>query len=187
MKKNEARTKARARKALLSESERQQAASIVFEQIEQLAPFMMAQHILIYHSLPDELSTLRFLGKWNLKKQFFLPRVNGVNLDILPYDKSTLKLGAFHIEEPQGNEVTPLEQIDLIIVPAIAFDNKGNRVGRGRGYYDRLLAGTPAIKVGVAFDCQIVDDIEVDPYDQPVDIIITERRIIRRALQRDTK
>lgn len=174
MNKEEARRRARALKSLLSDNERRQAAADVFEQVEKLAAFMMAEHILMYHSLPDELSTHDFLEKWHHGKRFYLPRVNGVNLDILPYDKSTLRYGAFHIEEPDGTDIADIGSMDLIVVPAMAYDRKGNRVGRGKGFYDRLLSECKAVKIGVAYDCQIFDEIDVESFDAPVDIVVTQ-------------
>lgn len=182
MKKEDIRRRVRASKSMLSDSERAQAADDVFAQLEELAAFMMSDHILMYHSLPDELSTRGFLDKWHSRKHFYLPRVNGVNLDILPYDRSSLRLGAFQIEEPQGSETASMDDIELVVVPAMAYDRRGNRVGRGKGFYDRLLTGSRAITVGVAYDCQLVDEIDVEPFDRPVDIVITPSRtyIIRR-------
>lgn len=181
MNKEEARSRARAQKSLLTDAERRRSAIDVFEQIENLAAFMVSEHILMYHSLRDELSTLEFLDKWHEKKQFFLPRVNGVNLDILPYDRSSLRLGAFQIEEPDGDATVDVDSLDLLIVPGMAFDKKGNRVGRGKGFYDRLLKDSKALKVGVAYDCQIFDEIDIDVFDVPVDIVVTpSRTYIRR-------
>lgn len=180
MKKEDIRIKIRARKTLLSDDEKKSAAQRVFERLEHMAAFMMADRILMYHSLPDELSTLGFIDKWSSRKNFFLPRVNGVNLDILPYDRSTLRFGAFHIEEPDGDDTTDISEIELIVVPAVAYDRSGNRVGRGKGYYDRLLANSRAVKVGVGYDFQLVDEIDTDEFDVPVDIVVTESRTIRR-------
>ena len=157
MDKDDIRRRVRARKTLLTDAERRTAASQVFERLEQLAGFIMADRILMYHSLPDELSTHEFLDKWHARKSFFLPRVNGVNLDILPYHRSRLHLGSFHIEEPDGTETVPVETMEMIVVPAVAYDARGRRLGRGRGFYDRLMADTRALKVGVAYDFQIVD------------------------------
>ena len=149
----------------------------VFDRLEQSAAFLLAENILLYHSLPDELSTREFLDKWSGRKHFFLPRVNGVNLDILPYDRSHMALGAFHIEEPQGDDTADINSIELIVVPAIAYDKRGNRVGRGKGYYDRLLQSTAATKIGVGYDFQLIsEDIPVEPHDVAVDIVITDRR-----------
>lgn len=139
---------------------------------------MMADKILMYHSLPDELSTIDFIDKWHTRKHFFLPRVNGVNLDVLPYDRTRLQYGSFHIEEPTGDDIEDIDNIELIIVPGIAYDNRGNRVGRGKGYYDRLLSRTKATKIGIGYDFQLVDEIDSEPHDITMDIVITDSRII---------
>lgn len=175
MNKEDVRNRIKARKSLLSAIEKTQAAASVFHKLEQSAAFALAENILLYHSLPDELSSREFLDRWSGRKHFFLPRVNGLNLEILPYDRSRLALGSFHIEEPVGDETTDISEIELIVVPAVAYDRKGNRVGRGKGYYDRLLAETKATKVGVGYDFQLLDeDIDAEPHDVAVDIVITE-------------
>lgn len=179
MNKERIRARIKAQKALLSDDERMEAARAAFALLEKHASFLMASRILMYHSLPDELPTLEFIDKWHGTKQFYLPRVNGVNLDILPYDKSRLRLGAFHIEEPQGDDVADVSEIEMIVVPAVAYDRKGNRVGRGKGYYDRLLATSRAVKVGVAYDFQMVDEIDAEPHDVRVDVVITERGVYK--------
>lgn len=179
MDKNEIRARIKARKSLLSPQEKAQAARMVFEQLEQSAAFMLAERILLYHSLPDELSTHEFINKWADMKRFFLPRVNGVNLDILPYDRTKMALGSFHIEEPQGDDTVDVSEIELVIVPAVAYDRRGNRVGRGKGFYDRLLADTRATKVGVGYDFQLIDEeIPAERHDVAVDVVITESRRI---------
>ncbi len=177
MNKEDIRIKIKARKSLLSQQEKESAARAAFALLENHAAFMMAEKILMYHSLADELSTHDFINKWTGRKSFFLPRVNGVNLEILPYDRSRLALGAFHIEEPTGDDVHDISEIELIVVPAVAYDRRGNRVGRGKGYYDRMLGDTKAIKIGIAYDFQVFDEIESDPHDVPVDIIITDKGI----------
>ena len=179
MKKDEARRRVRAQKSLLDPAEKMRAAEAVFSALEKSAAFMMADNILLYHSLPDELPTLAFIDKWHDRKHFFLPRVNGVNLDILPYDRSRLAIRAFHIEEPQGDETCSMDDIEMVVVPAVAYDRRGNRVGRGKGYYDRLLAGTRALKVGVGYAFQLLDEIEAEDHDVRVDIVITDRGTYR--------
>ena len=175
MNKSDIRRRVKARKTMLDDTERDRAARDVFSLLEQTAAFMLADRILIYHSLPDELSTHEFIRRWAPRKHFYLPRVNGVNLDILPYDESRLSLGSFHIEEPTGNDTTDINEIELIIVPAVAFDRQGNRVGRGKGYYDRLLSDTKATKIGVGYDFQLIEEgIDADPHDVQMDMVITE-------------
>lgn len=173
MKKDDVRRYVRAQKAMLSQHEKEIAAENVFSTLERTAAFLMADRILMYHSLPDELSTHRFLERWSNAKHFFLPRVNGVNLEILPYDRSTLHMGAFHIEEPQGTETVSVDTMDLIIVPGVGYDAVGHRVGRGKGYYDRLLASSRATRIGVAYDFQLFDQIDIEKHDVGVDIVIT--------------
>lgn len=178
MEKNEIRRKIKALRSMLLEHEKIAAADEVFEHLEKTAAFLLADRILMYHSLPDELSTRGFLKKWGNRKHFYLPRVNGVNLDILPYDESRLELGAFHIEEPTGHCTVSPDEIELVIVPAVAYDKRGNRLGRGKGFYDRLLQDTSATKIGIGYEFQIVDEIPVEPHDVPMDIVISPRGVI---------
>ncbi|MCI5627924.1 MAG: 5-formyltetrahydrofolate cyclo-ligase [Porphyromonadaceae bacterium] len=178
MEKSDLRRKIKAMRLMLSDDDKSGAAEQVFSQLEKCAAFLLADKILMYHSLPDELSTIAFLDKWGTKKHFYLPRVNGVNLDILPYDRSRLELGAFHIEEPVGDELTDPAEIELIVVPAVAYDRRGNRLGRGKGFYDRLLSTTKATKIGVGYDFQLVDEIDVEPHDIPMDMVITQTEVL---------
>lgn len=164
---------------MLSEMEKASAAEEVFAQLEKTAAFMMADNILMYHSLPDELQTIKFLRKWQDRKRFFLPRVNGVNLDILPYEETRLELGSFHIEEPTGEDVVDVSDIELMVIPAVAFDRKGNRLGRGKGFYDRLLSTSKATKIGVGYEFQLFDDIPSEPHDVAMDMVITQKTLIK--------
>ncbi|MBD5299023.1 MAG: 5-formyltetrahydrofolate cyclo-ligase [Bacteroides sp.] len=178
MEKHEIRRKINSMRRMLTDLERRQAAEEVFSRLEETAAFLMADRILMYHSLPDELFTHAFLGKWGKRKRFYLPRVNGVNLEILPYDESRLELGSFHIEEPTGNDTVDPQDIELVVVPAVAYDRNGNRLGRGKGFYDRLLRNTKATKIGVGYEFQLVDEVPSEPHDVAVDIIITQNSTI---------
>ena len=179
MEKSDIRRKIKNLRMMLSEMEKASAAEEVFAQLEKTAAFMMADTILMYHSLPDELQTVKFLQKWHDRKRFFLPRVNGVNLDILPYEESRLELGSFHIEEPTGDDTVDVDDIELMVVPAVAFDRKGNRLGRGKGFYDRLLATSKATKIGVGYEFQLFDSIPSEPHDVAMDMVITQKTLIR--------
>ncbi len=92
-----------------------------------------------------------------------------------------LSIGSYGILEPRTEKIrkTRVEDIDLIIVPGVAFDKKGNRIGHGKGYYDRLLDKTNATKIGLAFEFQLLKEIPTDKHDLPIDILITEKRIIK--------
>jgi len=71
-------------------------------------------------------------------------------------------------------------QFDVVLVPGVGFDLRGNRIGQGKGYYDRFLTGVrdDAVKIGLAFDCQLADEVPHDQHDQTVDFVITESRLI---------
>ena len=178
MSKHEIRTKVKKLRGLLSELERAEAAERVFDKLEKTAAFLLADRILMYHSLPDELDTHAFLRKWASRKRFFLPRVSGLDLEILPYDEATLSEGSYHIQEPHGSRLAKLEDMEMIVVPGVAFDSKGNRLGRGKGFYDRMLQGSKAPKIGVAYELQIVESIPAETHDIRMDMIITDRTTI---------
>lgn len=176
--KSEIRRKIKALRTMLSDMEKRSAAREVFDRLEKTAAFLLADRILMYHSLPDELFTHEFLSKWSSRKHFYLPRVNGVDLEILPYEESRLELGSFHIEEPTGNNTADPSEIELIVVPAVAYDRKGNRLGRGKGFYDRLLKTTKATKIGVGYEFQLFDELPTEPHDVAMDIIITQNTTV---------
>ena len=156
MNKKEIRQEIRQLKNRLTDYKKIESANIVFEKIESSDFFIKAKNVLIYNSLPDELSTKSVISRWHRVKNIFLPRVNGDNLEILPYDANLLEIGSFNIYEPMGENTYDISIIDMIIVPAIAYDRNGNRIGRGKGYYDRLLQKASALKIGVGYDFQLI-------------------------------
>ena len=172
--KNEIRYKMKKLRVIMPEETRKTAAQEVFDRLEKTAAFLMAERIMMYHSLPDELHTHDFLRKWAGIKRFYLPRINGVDLEVLPYDESRLELGTFHIEEPTGNDSINPSEIEMVIVPAVAYDRNGKRLGRGKGFYDRFLKQTKATKVGIGYEFQLLDELPVEPHDVAMDMIITQ-------------
>ncbi len=137
--------------------------------------FQSAQRVLIYNPLPDEIDVLPILHKYKAQKQFFMPVVADDNtLKILPYTDEQ-KIGAYGIGEPVGSDYTAPESIDYVIVPGVAFSAGGHRLGRGKGYYDRLLKTTNAYKTGVCFAVQITPLIEKlhEPHDVIMDKVLT--------------
>ncbi len=146
----------------------------IWNHIEQLPSFRESQTLLVYHSLSDEVYTHEFIEKWSDKKQILLPVVKGDKLVLRSYEKYNLTSGVFGIQEPTGTDFTEWDKIDFIIIPAIAYDIKGNRLGRGGGYYDRLLPQLKGMKVGVCFPFQLVDQLPVEDFDIQVDLVIYE-------------
>ena len=150
----------------------------IMRQIEALPEFQKARVVLLYWSMADEVQTHDFVERWYKEKVLLLPCVDGDDLLLRQYTGPECMVAGeqFGIGEPTGSpEWTDLDAIDVIIVPGVAFDRAGNRMGRGRGFYDRLLKTTPkAMKIGVAFDFQMIDDVPVEPFDVKMDRIITE-------------
>lgn len=144
------------------------------QRMEAHPSFMSAQTILLYHSLPDEVDTTDLITQYADKKTLLLPTVVGNDLELHIFkSKSETKTGPFGIIESEGTLFTDYSQIDLAIIPGIAFDKNGNRLGRGKGYYDRLLPLLHCPKIGLCFSFQFLDSIPCEKHDIPMDEIIT--------------
>ena len=175
MTKKELRQQIKQLKAMTPVALREVEAAMVFKRIKAMPVWQEAKHILCYWSLPDELPTHESVNEWLAEgKHIYLPRVKGDDLEIVPYHgaQSLDDNNRFHIGEPVGESVGP-ECLELIIVPAVELDMQRNRLGRGKGYYDRLLSTTHCSTIGVACDFQLVDEVPVEPHDHPLDCIVT--------------
>jgi 5-formyltetrahydrofolate cyclo-ligase len=147
--------------------------------------FQAASSILFFAPLPDELDLWPVLeetlaaGKvvalpcFDAENQFYRPRrVTDLQVELVS--------GRFGIREPSANCVEmPLDDLDLVLVPGVAFDLRGHRLGRGKGFYDRLLANFMGKSIGIAFDEQIVDAIPAEPQDVEMDFILTPTQCVR--------
>jgi 5-formyltetrahydrofolate cyclo-ligase len=115
------------------------------------------------------------------KKNICAPKIIKENKTIIP-----LRIKGYEdidfstkIPQPKNDEICNIENIDIVIVPGIVFDIYGNRIGFGAGYYDKFLKHFKKLKIAIAFDFQVIDEkIPIHQYDVPVDMIITEKRII---------
>lgn len=172
MNKHDLRKIMRQRKAIVHRDDLLAQAQRVFGIIEHCCHFASSQNILLYHSLPDELPTHDTIARWSKTKNIFLPRVNGETLEVVALGSALSSDNKYHIAEPQGAAVDP-GRLDLIIVPAVALDPHGHRLGRGKGFYDRLLATTQAYTMGVAMDCQLVDIVPCEQHDITLNAVIT--------------
>jgi 5-formyltetrahydrofolate cyclo-ligase len=135
--------------------------------------FRSSDTILLYHSMKDEVDTHAFIEKWSRRKQILLPVVRGDALELRScHDPNDLILGAYGIKEPVGAAFHDYARIDLAIVPGVAFDASGSRLGRGKGYYDKLLSELTAYKIGVCFPFQLLDELPVEAFDIRMDEVI---------------
>ncbi|MDR1602346.1 MAG: 5-formyltetrahydrofolate cyclo-ligase [Tannerella sp.] len=151
----------------------------IHARIEQSPLFRDAAHIVCYHALPGEVQTVALLEKWYGQKRFFLPAVEGERLKFYPYHgENSLITGAFGIMEPRADGEASAGDIDLAIVPGEAFDRRLNRLGKGRGFYDRFLAEFRKPVMGICFQFQLFDAVPIDGRDCKMTQIITEREII---------
>lgn len=107
-----------------------------------------------------------------------LPRIQGNDIEFHSFDRTTrFETGVFGIREPHAD--APELQPHLLLVPLLAFDRNGHRLGYGRGYYDRAIARLPkAATVGIAFAAQEVAQVPVEPHDRPLDFVLTENGLI---------
>ncbi len=146
----------------------------------ELPEYNGATDICTYIDYNNEVITKDIIKRsWQLGKNVASPKVTGKDMEFVyigNYDE--LEVGAYNIMEPIGNEIFDLDE-GLIIMPGVAFDENKNRIGYGGGFYDRYLAKHPkCIKIAIAYDFQILPEIESEPFDIKPDIIITDRRII---------
>ncbi|MDD5261047.1 MAG: 5-formyltetrahydrofolate cyclo-ligase [Methylacidiphilales bacterium] len=135
-----------------------------------------ARSVLFYSALPSEpnLSTLALQALEEGKKCVF-PKVQGPNLELYPVAAlCDLKRGAYGILEPEDAGAEKVSCVDLALVPGLAFDRRGFRLGRGKGYYDRLLPGLGGAAAGCCFDLQRVDRLPVLGHDARLDGLATE-------------
>ena len=168
MNKKELRQFIRNEKRQYSSSQLEELSLSVLSRLNENEHLQKAKTILMYYSLPDEVNTHQYIDYLlALGKKVLLPEViDGENMVIREYTgKHDLKEGAFHIMEPIGSlfPEEKYQEIHLAIIPGMAFDQQGNRLGRGKGYYDRFLQKIPQVyKIGISFPFQLVDEIPTE-------------------------
>ena len=162
----------------LSDEEKEIAAAAVFGKLESLSEFKSAKTIMIYWSAPDELPTQTFIKKWKDEKLIILPSIKGRILRLKRYSSDVnMVQRALGIWEPDLKEIFD-GKVDLVIVPGVAFDSKKNRLGRGKGYYDRFFRKQKTLKIGVGFDFQLINSVPLNTWDKRLDLILTPSNTI---------
>ena len=153
--------------------------SVVITRLKANPRFSQAQTLLLYSALPDEVQTQSLLDELTeAGKTVLLPKVvNSEDMELRRYTgKADLQPGAYDIMEPVGALFTDYASIDVAVVPGMAFDAQGHRLGRGKGYYDRFLAKVPDVyKIGLCFSWQIVDEVPSEANDIMMDEIIVQQ------------
>jgi 5-formyltetrahydrofolate cyclo-ligase len=145
-----------------------------------------AHTILFFAPLPDELDIwpvleLSLALGTNCTLPFFDEEKKIYGAKLLKNLTADIATGKFGVREPAAScEEIPLNKFDLVLVPGVAFDLSGNRLGRGQGFYDRILAEASGIKCGVAYDFQLLEKIPTEPHDAQVDFMLTPSRCVKR-------
>ena len=150
--------------------------SVVIGRLKNNPRFSQAQTILLYSALPDEVQTQSLLDELTeAGKTVLLPKVvSSEDMELHRYTgASSLQSGAYGIMEPVGERFTDYAAIDVAVVPGMAFDAQGHRLGRGKGYYDRFLAKVPDVyKIGLCFSWQMVDEVPSEANDITMDEVM---------------
>ncbi|MFH0971368.1 MAG: 5-formyltetrahydrofolate cyclo-ligase [Candidatus Micrarchaeota archaeon] len=178
--KHKIREEKKALREILPKKDALMKSGIICERLIALPEFKSAKTILFYIPIKNEAGTMpAILAAKKQNKVVGAPRIE--NGRILPkkLDLKKLKIGLFGVPEPYAAANIPMASIDLVVVPGVAFDLQGNRMGYGKGYYDSFLQKLPhAKKIALAYELQIVAHFEKEPHDIAVGKIITEKRII---------
>jgi len=191
--KSSIRQEIRAQRRQLPELDRLYAASAVLTQLRRIPVFLKARNISVYLANDGELSLDQVVDSiWQRKKRAYLPVLFGRKSRIMHFarfhEKTIFKLNRFGILEPNIKIKRQLKphQLDLVLMPLVAFDINGNRIGMGGGFYDKTFSylrnrnswRKPKL-IGIAYDFQEVESLPDDPWDIPLDFIVTESRSIK--------
>jgi 5-formyltetrahydrofolate cyclo-ligase len=183
--KRAARSRARQARDGVEQTERRSAAHELAFVLLELPELTSSATILAYAALPNELDPMPAI--WRLRKRgvrIAYPRIEAPGVLGMHYVDHEMELvpGPFGLAQPSEHAAhAPHECIDAVIVPGVAFDVQGTRLGYGGGYYDRLLPmmRRECVRIGVAFDEQVLEHIPTEEHDECVDIVVTPARIIR--------
>jgi|SRR3989344_5670337 len=180
-KKRERRDYLLGKRLKLPDAEVRDKSSLIAKRILDLEAVRNANNVCVYVAIKNEVKTRKIIDFLIFaKKRVFLPKfdptVGYVFSEFRGWEN--LEEGPAHIPQPKGSVYAGRGDIDLAIVPGIAFDRRGVRLGYGKGVYDRLLASSGATRIGLAYDFQIVDELPQEAHDLICDIVVTEERII---------
>jgi 5-formyltetrahydrofolate cyclo-ligase len=161
-----------------TEQQREHKSKLIERRLLKEEEFIKAERILFYLAFDGEVNTESMINQARgLGKKIYVPLCDSKHKSLTPCalnKDSILEKGPYQTLEPQDGVELPVDKLDLVVVPGLAFDKSGNRLGRGKGYYDRFLqrlsSRTPSI--GLAFDFQIFPDLPVEHTDLPVDKLL---------------
>ena len=169
----------------LSESEKKQASLAVCTRILHLKEYQEAQHIALYHAVNGEINLSTLQEAYNGTQCYYYPVIcdNNTLIFVAAHIDTLFHTNRFGIAEPilDKKPIKKPENLDIILLPLLAFDDKGHRLGMGGGFYDKTLAhcNNPPLLIGVAYDCQQALQLDTDAWDIPMHLIITPTHTYR--------
>lgn len=170
------RTAAKQKRDALSQTEIARWSGEICRVLAEQPDFRESETIFFYYPLGSEVNLIPLAQKaLDLGKQVAFPRVKGSEMEFyLVPDLKRFVEGAFHVMEPVGGEAIESEEA-LALVPGLIFDNYGNRMGYGKGYYDRYFARYPGCrKIGICYGMQVVPNVPCEEHDIPMEAVVTE-------------
>ena len=176
LKKKVLRKQIRKLKKDITVDQKQAKSKIIMEKIEADEQFQKAKTIFAYWAMNDEVDTRELIRKWYKEKDFILPTIDDNDLILKKYTgENSLRDGdIYSIPEPEGEAFDKPQDIDLAIIPGVAFDNNNNRMGRGKAYYDKTLKQMKdrTYLIGICYDFQFVDKVPVETHDITMNKVI---------------
>ena len=172
--KRELRRQVRARLAQIEASEKQGRSRFICEEVEKHLAVSGTRVIALFSPLGDEPQIWPLVERLSERFSVVLPRVEGDVMNFYTYDNGVMAVGAFGINEPQQGVMVQPCDIDAIVVPGVAFTTGGARMGRGKGFYDKYLSqsGVVALKIGVCYKEQLLNEIPTELHDVAMDVVI---------------
>ncbi len=168
----------------ISAEQRSEKSRKACENLVSMEQFHQASTVMMFVSLPHEVDTSEaILHAWQLRKVVAVPKISWQQRHMIAVQINSLETGfstaASGLRTPISGVPVPFGEIDLVVTPALGFDKKGNRLGRGGSYYDRFFANAElkATRCGFGFAEQVLDSIPVTDHDEPVDILVTDKQI----------
>ncbi len=174
--KNEIRKKMLALRKSLSAEQVNSTGEQVYKKLLTLPEFLSARSCFCYLDFKNEVQTKR-IREYFSQKTLLVPVVDGDIMHAVKCEKFAKK-NSFGIDEPVEFEIVK-NSPDIVIIPLLACDKKGNRIGFGKGYYDKWLQGKNLVKIGVCYDFQVIDSVPSEPTDIRLDYIVTEKEILK--------
>ncbi len=186
MPKTELRKELRRRQAEIVPAELQRRSAAACQLLTEQPVYKRAESVMIFLSTAHEVDTSQLaLQAWADLKTVLAPRVSWEQRRMLPIEIRSLatdvELGPLGIREPVEGRPVPVTDLDLVVVPGLGFDQQGNRLGRGRGFYDRFLSlpDFHGVSCALALESQVVEAIPVAPLDVRVDMLVTDVKVRR--------